>query len=329
MDDWSEIRRRVLVEGVSRRQILRERKMHWRTLKKILEHSEPPGYRQEKRRVKRKLGEYLVRIEQILKEDQAMPRKQRHTAKRIWERLRAEGFTGGYTVVKEAVRGLTQKNQEVFVPLAHPPGEAQVDFLPLPATPFAACRKVSTTANSLSLVRFDCNDYSVPVRWAHHPVVVHGFCQEVVIYSQGEEIARHNRLWSREDVCFEPLHYLALLEKKPGALDHARPLAGWTLPDCFGALRRRLENEREGEGTREYIRILRLLEKHPLAQLRLGVEKGLSAGAITRDAIAQFLYPREDWGLTTFSLDGHPHLRHVRVAAPNLTLYGQLVGGAA
>lgn len=57
-----------------------------------------------------------------------MPRKQRHTAKRIWERLRADGFTGGYTVVKDAVRELTQKTQEVFVPLRHRPGEAQVDF---------------------------------------------------------------------------------------------------------------------------------------------------------------------------------------------------------
>ena len=103
MNDWSEIRRRVLVEGVSRRQILRETKMHWLTLKKVLEHSEPPGYRQQTSRRKTKLGDYLGRLEQILKEDRAMPRKQRHTAKRIWERLREEGFTGGYTVVKEAV----------------------------------------------------------------------------------------------------------------------------------------------------------------------------------------------------------------------------------
>ena len=128
MDEWSEIRRRVLVEGVSRRQILRETKMHWLTLKKILEHSQPPGYRQQMPRRKTKLGDYLKRMEEILKEDQAMPRKQRHTAKRIWERLREEGFTGGYTVVKDAVRGLTQRNQEVFVPLVHRPGEAQVDF---------------------------------------------------------------------------------------------------------------------------------------------------------------------------------------------------------
>jgi transposase len=73
-------------------------------------------------------GAFLERIKQILKDDQAMPRKQRHTAKRIWERLGEDGFTGGYTVVKDAVRELTQKNREVFVPLLHRPGEAQVDF---------------------------------------------------------------------------------------------------------------------------------------------------------------------------------------------------------
>ena len=128
MEDWTEIRRRVLVEGVSRRQILRETGMHWKTLQKMLAHSEPPGYRQRKPRPAHKLGPYRERIEQILKEDQAMPRKQRHTAKRIWERLREEGFTGGYTVVKDAVRDWKQSHQEVFLPLSHPPGEAQVDF---------------------------------------------------------------------------------------------------------------------------------------------------------------------------------------------------------
>ncbi len=102
--------------------------MHRLTLKKILEHSEPPGYRQQQPRPQKKLGVFIERIKQILKEDVALPRKQRHTAKRIWERLQEDGFTGGYTVVKDAVRELTQKTQEVFVPLQHRPGEAQVDF---------------------------------------------------------------------------------------------------------------------------------------------------------------------------------------------------------
>jgi transposase len=87
---------KVLVDGVSRREILRQTGMHRKTLKKILEHSSPPGYRQQKPRTKKKLGAFLERIRQILKDDQAMPRKQRHTAKRIWERLREDGFTGGY-----------------------------------------------------------------------------------------------------------------------------------------------------------------------------------------------------------------------------------------
>jgi len=98
------------------------------TLKPILEHREPPGYRPPQPRPRKKLGAFLDQIKQLLKADQARPRKQRHTAKRIWERLCEDGFTGGYTVVKDAVRALTPKNQEVFVPLQHLPGEAPADF---------------------------------------------------------------------------------------------------------------------------------------------------------------------------------------------------------
>jgi hypothetical protein len=97
----------------------------------------------------------------------------------------------------------------------------------------------------LSLVRFDGNDYSVPVRWAHHPIVAKGYFDRVVLCADGHEVAQYARIWEDEQVCFEPLHYLALLETKPGAFDHARPLAGWTLPECFALLRRRLEAERD------------------------------------------------------------------------------------
>ena len=72
---------------------------------------------------------FLPTIHEILEADKAAPRKQRHTAIRIFERLRDEhGFTGGYTVVKDAVRAWKQSHKEVFLPLAHPPGQAQVDF---------------------------------------------------------------------------------------------------------------------------------------------------------------------------------------------------------
>ena len=202
-------------------------------------------------------------------------------------------------------------------------------MLALAPVPFAACRLASTTASALSLVRFDDNDYSVPVRYAHHPIVVKGFMERVELCHRGEIVATHPRLWEKEQVRFEPLHYLALLERKPGALDHARPLEGWPLPECFALLRRRLELELEdGQGTREYIRVLRLLEKHALPRLSRAVEKGLAVRAHTRDAIAQFLLPREEWRATTFRLEGHEHLRQVRVAGPDLSGYRSLLAEA-
>ena len=60
----------------------------------------------------------------------------------------------------------------------------------VPPSPFGACRKASTFASSLSLVRFDSNDYSVPVRCAHHPVVVKGCVDRVDICFQGRRSPR-------------------------------------------------------------------------------------------------------------------------------------------
>ena len=492
MEQWTEIRQRVLVKGESKRKVLLDTGLHHETLEKILTHSRPPGYQRKAEYPKPKVGAYLDRIRQILKEDQTAPKKQRHTAKRIFDRIRSEGYSGGYTQVKAAVREIRNHSQEVFVPLTHRPGEAQADFgyalvkengvlrkvvffvmtlpfsdaiflqvferictevlweahrrafeffggvpsritydnekiaviqilsahgrkltdgflqlqshylfqahfcrvrranekgsvesdirygrqnflvpvpqpreleelngqlvprchedlacqsrgkvgrrgerlredqaafLPLPAAPFDACRKISTTVSSLSLIRFDRNEYSVPVRYAHSTVVVKGYTDRVEVCRKDERIAVHKRLWGKDGVAFDPVHYLALLERKPGALDHARPLEGWDLPEGFSILRRRLEDEeeREGGGTREYIRVLRLLEKHSLPALARAVKKGLNVNALTRDAIAQFLLPQEDWRQTTFRLEGREHLRHVRVARTNVAQYGTLL----
>lgn len=128
MEKWIEIRRRVLGGEISKRAACQEYDIHWDTLQKILTHTEPPGYRLTKRRAS-KLEPFLPVIEEILKSDRQVHRKQRHTARRIFERLRDEhGCDGGETIVKDAVRALRQQNREVFLPLSHPPGKAQVDF---------------------------------------------------------------------------------------------------------------------------------------------------------------------------------------------------------
>src|SRR3954452_6885584 len=97
MELWSEIRRRVLVEGVSRRQICREYGVGWRTLEKMLAVPEPPGDRGRVPRGWARLGAVVGVIDGILAADAdpSTPRKQRHTARRIFERLRDEhGYAG-------------------------------------------------------------------------------------------------------------------------------------------------------------------------------------------------------------------------------------------
>jgi len=98
MEEWLQIRERVLREGVSKRQILRETGMHWTTLERILSHPIPPGYCRKKL-ISSKIDPYWERIRTILEQDRSMPKKQRHTAKRIWEILQADGFDGGYSAV--------------------------------------------------------------------------------------------------------------------------------------------------------------------------------------------------------------------------------------
>ena len=493
MDQWADIRRRVLVDGESKRSVQRHYQLHWKTLQKILSQPEPPGYRQSRPRAKTKLGPFLPVIEEILRQDRHAPPKQRHTAKRVFERLRAEhGYTGGLTVVKEAVHAWRRQHAEAFVPLAHRPGEAQVDFghaevtldgvptkvalfvmtlpysdalfccafprecteafleghrrafdflggvprrisydnskiavakitgsrtrevtrefqrlrshflfaahfclvrranekghvenlvgyarrnflvpvpavptfealnadllakcqdelrrkvrgkptgkadllaeeaaalLPLPKQAFEARRVEVARANSLSLVRFDGNDYSVPTDHAHQVVTVVGGIDEVRLVVGGRAVARHRRCWAREQTSFDPVHYLALLERKPGALDFARPLEGWQLPDCFGVLRRRLEAELAGHGTREFIKVLRLLEGAAVPQLAAAVEYALGVGATSADAVRLILEHRREQPVGLFRLDGHLHLKAVRVEAPDLAAYRALAPG--
>ncbi len=128
MDFWTRIRLDVLRDGVSKREILWREGIHWETLKKILTHSEPPGYRIKSARSKPKIDPYRDKIAQILEQDKQFPKKQRHTVKRIYERITEMGYTGKYTQVKVAVREIKQRQKEVFMPLIHRPGEAQVDF---------------------------------------------------------------------------------------------------------------------------------------------------------------------------------------------------------
>lgn len=486
MNEWTEIRRKVLVEGASKRSVMADYAMAHRTLQKILSSAEPGTYTGAERRQKPKLGPFLGVIDQILEDDRHAPPKQRHTARRIFERLRDEhGYAGGITQVQDAVARAKRHSKEVFVPLSHPPGRAQFDFgeatveiggvrqkaalgvmtlpysdvyfvsayprectetfqaahvaafeffgavpvktdydnttiavrkvmgrereltreflrleshflfdhrfchvgrgnekghvenhvgyvrrnllvpvpsfpgysalndylaaccyadlfrrvrgkaetkaerleadrlvmLGLPASTFEPRRVEQTSVNSLSLVRFDRNDYSVPTDYAHHPVTAVGSIDQVRICCGTEVVATHRRRWDKEQVTFDPRHYLALLERKPGAFDHARPLEGWALPECFWLLRRRLEADLGPKGTREFIKTLRLLERASVAELAQAVTQALQIGATGSDAVACILHHRRERPVGLFSLDGHPQLKLFAIDPPDLGAY--------
>jgi transposase len=489
MEHRTEIRRAVLVDGLSKRQACLQFNIHFNTLQKILDHPAPPGYQRVAKLGRPVIGPWLDRLRELLEDNRHLPRKQRYTVKRMWDVLKDEGFAGGYTTVRDTVRQMrAEAPKEVFMPLTQPPGEAQVDFgyalaciggqltkitffvmslvhsdamfvmafprectevfgeahaaafgffgfvpkrisydntrvavakilgaharkltvgfgrlvshylfephfcrvrranekgvvegtvrysrqnfmvpvpqaadygelnaylldccrsdmarrlrgktlpkrellkddriagLLLPKSRFDSRKLVSTTASSEALVRFDTNDYSVPVACGHKPVVLKASADTVFVYHQGREIARHDRCWLKEKQIFEPLHYLRLLERKPGSLDHARPLADWNLPAELHRLRRRLEAHRD-DGTLEYIRVLMLLQKYPMDRLVGAIRRLDCVIAPTADAIRQWLIPAQRPELLTFSLDGREHLAGVKVAGPDLQGYRKL-----
>ena len=99
------------------------------SVKKIMSFSVPPGYRRTAPIKRPKLDGFTEIIDQWLREDIGQHRKQRHTAKRVFDRLRSEhGFVGGYTIVKDYMREHRRRGREMFVPLSYAPGHGQADF---------------------------------------------------------------------------------------------------------------------------------------------------------------------------------------------------------
>jgi hypothetical protein len=179
------------------------------------------------------------------------------------------------------------------------------------------------------LVRYRRNDYSVPTAYGHREVVVKGYVDAVVIGCGSEEIARHRRSYGREELIFEPRHYLALLERKIGALDQAAPLAGWALPEEFLRLRRLLEARLGKPGTREYVQVLRLLEDFRLAHVSGAVTDALRLGVIGFDAVKHLVLCRIEHRPARLDLAQYPHLPAARVATTAAANYLALLGAGA
>jgi transposase len=489
---YARVRHAVLIEGISERAAAERFGINARTVSKMLKFSVPPGYIRTKPPFRPKLDAFIGIIDAILAADKERPKKQRHTAKRIFERLRDEhGFTGKVTIVKDYVSGWRQRFQETFVPLVHPPGHAQVDFgeaisviggverkihflamdlphsdaifvvgypaetteafcdgafeffegvpqsilydntkiavakilgdgkrqrtrvfsdlqshylftdrfgrpgkgndkgkveglvgyarrnfmVPIPAfpdfealnahllescrkrlldrlrghdgtigerlehdlaafqkplpAPYDACEKRPGNVNSLSLVRYRSNDYSVPMAYGHQKILIRGYVHEVVIASGAEVIARHPRSYEREDFVFDPLHYLALIEQKINAPDQAAPLSRWMLPEEFATIRRLLEARIGKKGKREFVQVLRLLEVFNIDDVAASVRDAIARGAVGFDAVKHLVLCRIERRPPRLDMSIYPYLPKATVTTTSARSYMDLLAGAA
>ena len=194
----------------------------------------------------------------------------------------------------------------------------------LPAVPLEPCEKRSGRVSSTALVRYRCNDYSVPTRYGFQEVVVKGFVDEVVILCGGQIIARHPRSYAEGAFIADPLHYLALIEIKPNALDQAAALRGWDLPEVFQHLRHLLEARMGNKGKREFIQVLRLLEAMPKDVVTHAVTQAIHLGVIGFDAVKLIALARIERRPTRLDLAAYPHLPRLAVQTTRAADYAVL-----
>jgi hypothetical protein len=179
------------------------------------------------------------------------------------------------------------------------------------------------------LVRYHGTDYSVPTAYGHREVLIRGYVDTVVISCGADVIARHVRSYEREDFVFDPLHYLALLERKTAALDQAAPLAGWELPEEFATLRRLLEARMGKSGKREFVQVLRLMEVFRVEDVAVGVRDAIDRGVIGFDAVKHLVLCRIERRPPRLDLTVYPYLPRANVSTTSAQTYMGLLSGVA
>ena len=161
-------------------------------------------------------------------------------------------------------------------------------FLPLPTELFPACVSLPVKPNGYSQVELDTNRYSVPVEHGNDPLVLRAYPFRVEILQGEKIIATHPRCFGREQDVLDPLHYLSLLEQRPGAFEHAKPLRRWRkhwsqdYNRLLAELRNRLP---DGRGVKEFIAVLKLHRDHPADQVEQAIRAALELGAASLDGV--------------------------------------------
>jgi len=202
---------------------------------------------------------------------------------------------------------------------------------PLPDRDYPCCVTRPVSLTPYSQVIFESNRYSVPTDKAEAHLVLKAYPFRVDILSLDDIIASHARCYGKDQDIFDPLHYLPLLAQRPGAFQHAKPLRRWreTWPAIYERLLAKLQTQQaDGQGVREFIRILGLHAQYPADLVEQAVAQALEYGCPHADGVAlclrQLLHPEPS--VATLDLSGQPRLDR-EIAPPDLRQYEQLLAG--
>ncbi|MCJ7434050.1 MAG: IS21 family transposase [Anaerolineales bacterium] len=497
VDDYEKIRKAYYVEGLSIRAISKQLGHCRKAIRKALDHAEPEGYQRKKPHTAPKIAPYQSRIEELLKESEQMPRKQRYTGHKIYQLLQMEGYRGSESNIHRYVslQRRARKQRPAYLPLEFDIGQdAQVDWgeaqaeingarqtvqmfvlrlnyskarfvmafpfqkqeaffaghieafhffggvprritydnlktavfrvleghhrqeqraftafrsyylfesnyctptqghekggvesdvgyaqrnffapipkakdfaelnvmlhqaclndmqrntrgesrsvaevwqsekpslLPLDAHDFRACSNHLATVNPYSQVVFETNRYSVPAEYVGKQLSLRAYPFRVEVLSASAVVAEHPRCLEREQDILNPLHYLGLLEQRPGAFEYALPVRQWRqkwTPEYEKMLDFLRKNKPDGSGVREFVAILKLHRDHPADMVNRAVKQALDLGAAHLDGVQlclrQLLSPQES--PPALVLD-HPKLAAVGYQPVRLEQYNQLL----
>ena len=204
----------------------------------------------------------------------------------------------------------------------------------LPRRAFDPCIERQAVADKYQTVAFDANRYSVPRPWAFRAVTVKGYVDRVVVIAGGRVVAEHPRCYDHSQQVLDPVHFLATLERRPAALDHAPVYRDWQPTAALAGLRRELEAKYGTPGgTRQFIRVLQLLGEHPQSRIERAIEACRAGHAVSAEAIVQRTraLAAAEAGRTS-AIDRsyeNANLPRVSVPPPDLSRFNRLLGGEA
>lgn len=122
------------------------------------------------------------------------------------------------------------------------------------AGPFDGFHAVPAAVSKTCLIRFDKNRYSVDARAVGRPVEVRAYAERIECWQEGRIVGQHQRAFGRGNTTYDPLHYIPVLARKPGALRNGAPFKQWELPPALRRVKRKLE--RQPNGDRQMVDIL-------------------------------------------------------------------------